>query len=92
MITEAGPTKILSENKDKTVIESIRRRVAVSIERHKSRLLAVVGHHDCAGNQTGEDSQRQHIISAINVIKSWNFNVQIIGLWIDEHWLVSEVQ
>ena len=50
MITEPGPNKILSENKDKNSIDSIKRRVKISVEAHKSRLIAVVGHHDCAGN------------------------------------------
>jgi hypothetical protein len=50
MITEPGPNKILAENNDKIRLASIKERVAISVERHHSNLIALVGHHDCAGN------------------------------------------
>lgn len=27
----------------------------------------------------------------IKTVKSWGFNVEIIGLWVDENWRVCEV-
>jgi hypothetical protein len=36
MITEPGPIRILAENTDKPTIESIKRRVAISTEKHIS--------------------------------------------------------
>ena len=91
MITEPGPNKILSENKDKNSIDSIKRRVAISVEVHKSGLIAIVGHHDCAGNPADKEGQRQHILSAITTAESWGVNAQIIGLWVDENWNVHQV-
>ena len=91
MVTEPGPNKILSENLDKTTVNSIKDRVRISLERHDSNLIAIVGHHDCAGNPSGEDTQKQQIVSAMNSVKSWNFDVQIIGLWVDKSWCVSEI-
>jgi hypothetical protein len=32
MITEPGPNKILAENKDQTIIDSIKRRVEISVK------------------------------------------------------------
>ena len=49
-ITEPGPNFILSEQRDSVSIQSILERLRISIERHKSIGIAVVGHHDCAGN------------------------------------------
>jgi hypothetical protein len=50
MITEPGVDAILSENKDMQTIERIKKRLSISIEKHHSKFIAVVGHHDCAGN------------------------------------------
>ena len=74
MVTEPGPNKILAENGDKATIESIKRRVKISVERHNSKQIAIVGHHDCAGNPVNKDTQITHILSAIKTVKSWGLN------------------
>lgn len=91
MITEPGPNKILAENEDKILIESIRRRVAVSVTAHKSKFIAVIGHYDCAGNPVDEEIQKRNILASIETIKTWEFGIPIVGLWIDENWQVSAV-
>ncbi|MDA3833154.1 MAG: hypothetical protein PF495_07120 [Spirochaetales bacterium] len=91
MVTEPGPNKILAENGDKTTIESIKRRVKISVERHNSKQITIVGHHDCAGNPADKEAQITHILSAIKTVKSWGLNVQITGLWVDENWMICEV-
>ena len=60
MITEPGPNKILSDNNDATLIESLKKRVAISVEKHGSEIIAIVGHFDCAGNPVDERSQKEH--------------------------------
>jgi hypothetical protein len=91
MITEPGPNKILSENTDSALIESIKRRVAISVEVHDSKLIAIVGHYDCAGNPADKETQLRHILSSIITIESWEFEVQIIGLWVDKNWRVATI-
>ncbi len=91
MITEPGPNKILAEMKDTIVLESIRRKVEISVSKHASRIIVVVGHHDCAGNPAPEDEQLEQIRGAIETVKSWNFDVKVIGLWVDKSWTVHEV-
>lgn len=91
MVTEAGPNKILSENRDKEIIESIQKRVKISVERHDSKLIAIVEHYDCAGNRAQKETQISQILSAIKTVESWGFDVQIIGLWISKNWRVYEV-
>lgn len=90
-ITEPGPNKILSENRDKTIVESIKRRVDISVIKHNSKYIAIVGHYDCAGNPVEQDIQLKQIPQAIRVMKEWNFDAQIIGLWVDENWVVCDV-
>ena len=92
VITEPGPNKILSDNTDASMIGSIRRRVAISVQKHGSKLIAIVGHHDCAGNPADTENQRRHTLAAMGVVKKWGFNAQIIGLWVDEAWKVHEVE
>jgi len=91
MITEAGPNKILSENRDNRLIESIKKRVEISVKKHNSKLIAIVGHYDCAGNPVEKDIQLKQILSAIQAVEYWNLNVQIIGLWVDEDWNVYQI-
>ena len=86
MITEPGPNKILSEGKEVSVIESLRKKVEISVEKHNSEVIAVAAHHDCAGNPESEDAQKEHLRKAVNVIVSWGFPVKkIIALWLDEN-------
>ena len=91
MVTEPGPNKILTENGDKAAIESIKKRVEVSVEHHNSKQIAIVGHHDCAGNPTNKETQIAQILSAVKTVKSWGFDVHITGVWVDENWRVCEV-
>ena len=92
LVTEPGPNKILAENKDAGIIESIKRKVKISVERHDSKLVAVVGHHDCAGNPADKDTQMAHILSAVEAVRHWDLNVQVVGLWVDENLKVRLVQ
>ncbi|MFH0888196.1 MAG: carbonic anhydrase [Planctomycetota bacterium] len=91
MITEAGPNKILADNKNRFLLESIKKRIEISVNKHASKLIAIVGHYDCAGNPVEKDNQLQHILSAVKIVESWNFDAQIIGLWVNEKWEVCSV-
>ena len=91
-ITEPGPNKILAINDDSASLKSIRNRINISVLKHGSRLIAIAGHHDCAGNPSDKETQTQHILTAIDMVKSWKYDATIIGLWIDEKWIVHEVK
>ena len=91
MITEPGPNKILAESTDKTKLESIRKRLEISVVKHNSKVVAIAGHHDCAGNPMGKEDQLEHIYTAVEVISEWNMGIKVIGLWVDENWQVSAV-
>lgn len=83
-ITEPGPCRILAENTDKTTVDAIIKRVDVSTNVHGSKLMAVSGHYDCAGNPCDEETQRQQIKKSIEYLKNRCPGIQIIGLWIDQ--------
>lgn len=90
VVTEPGPNGILSEDEDAHTIASIERRVRISVDKHASVGIAVVGHHDCAGNPTPRDEQRKHTMDSIAHMEG-KFDVPVIGLWVDENWEVSEI-
>jgi carbonic anhydrase len=92
MITEPGQDGILAANKNQPIIDSIKKRVGVSTEKHGSRYIAVVGHHDCAGNPVDKNTHIEHISRAIKTVKSWGIKAEVIGLWVDDEWKVSEVE
>ncbi len=92
MITLPGSNKVLAESEDKSTLESIKRCVEISVNLHSSRLVAICGHYDCAGNPTNKETQIKQIIDAIKVTKLWFPNVRVIGLWINQNWEVEEVK
>lgn len=92
VITEPAPNRVIAENKEKPIIDSIKRRVEISIGKHNSKIIVITAHHDCAGNPVDKDKQFDQILSSIKIIESWNFNVPVIGLWINENWEVERVK
>ena len=90
-ITESGPNLILAENSNKTLVKSILARLKISIEHHHSIGVAIVGHHDCAGNPASKEGQLVHIKKAIEFILQQYGKIEIIGLWVDENWKVDEI-
>jgi len=90
-VTEAGPNLILSEARINNLIQSIFCRVNISVERHDSVGIAVVGHHSCAGNPASRDEQGVHTQNAVQLLRQQYENVEVTGLWVDSHWDVHEV-
>jgi hypothetical protein len=90
-ITQPGPNKILAEGNDDAALGVIKKMLEISIFGHDSRHIAIVGHADCAGNPADQQIQINQIEEAVARVKSWGFDAEIIGLWLDEDWVVSEV-
>ena len=91
-ITEAGPCKILAENKDRNIIDSMRFRIGISLQKHNSNLIAVSGHHDCAGNPVADEQQKQQIMKAAKYLKDLYTEVEVVGFWIDHNWKLKTLK
>jgi carbonic anhydrase len=91
VVTEPGPNRILARQSDPHLVKSILDRVGISVERHHSSAVAVVGHYDCAGNPAPEEEQVLHIREAVEFIRQRWSEIEVIGLWVDEHWKVHEI-
>lgn len=87
-ITEPGIDKKVSENTD---LQSIKNKIGISINAHKSGVIVVSGHYDCAGNPVSEEEHISHIKKSVEVICSWKLNVKVIGVWVDSSWNVNVV-
>lgn len=87
-ITEPGPIRILADNKD---VGSIKRRVLISVNKHGSKNVAIVGHHDCAGNPVDKATQLSHLENSVMTVRSWGLGVNVVGLWVDDNWRVNKV-
>ena len=87
-ITEPGVDKTITEN---SVFESIKTKVSISINAHKSELVVLSGHYDCAANQVSNEDHIELIKKGIEVISSWNLGAKVIGVWVDDSWNVNTV-
>jgi len=89
VITEAGPIRILSEQQEPRLVQSILKRLKISMDVHASNGIAVIGHHDCAGNPVEREKQIRQIEASIGFLKKNYPKAAIIGLWVDEQWKVN---
>lgn len=90
-ITEPGPNRVLAEDQNPAQVQSILDRLQISVEKHQSVGIAIVGHHDCAGNPAPKETQLKHIEAAVTRIGRLYANVAVIGLWVDQDWVVHEL-
>jgi hypothetical protein len=90
-ITEPGPVRILAEAEDTAALESIRRRLDISVTKHGSNRVAIVAHADCAGNPVDKQTQLGQLRAAAATVSSWGLNAQIDLLWLGEDWRVLHV-
>lgn len=90
-VTEPGPARILAHNDNPHVIENIRHRIGISVHNHGSKVVAIVAHSQCAGNPIEKDHQLQQLRQAKTTIDSFEFEVEVILLWICEDFESVEV-
>lgn len=90
MITEPGIDGILALNTDRTIINAIKNKVDISITRHDSKNIVLVGHHDCAANKVNEDTHKRQIAAGLSLIRSWDHDnsVEILGIYLNENFEV----
>lgn len=90
-VTEPGPNRVLAEREIDRTVAGVIARVDISVGRHGSKGIAVVGHHDCAGNPADETAQADHTRRAVAFLRRKYPDVEVIGLWVDSDWVVHEL-
>lgn len=91
MITEPSPVAIITSPMRDQRMASIRTRLDISVHHHGSRVVAIVAHHDCAGNAVPSTRQMEQVRESIKAVKLLHPEVEAFALWVDENWEVSEV-
>ena len=90
-ITEAGPVRILAEEQQSALADSILARVDISVNKHKSKAVAVVAHYDCTGNHHSKDEQLEQLKRAVEFLNDKYPDVKIFGLWVNSDWNVEQI-
>ncbi len=90
-ITEPGPNRILALQDDPELVQSIIRRIKISLERHKSKGIAIVGHYDCAGNPVTEKEHVEQLKKAKIFLEKHFQDSCVEMLWVDENWQVHQL-
>jgi carbonic anhydrase len=87
VITEAGPDKIMASTA--TASRLILKRILVSRDNHHSKQIALVAHHDCAGNPGSKEQHLDHLQQSAKIMATWHLGMTILLLWVDENWKVE---
>jgi hypothetical protein len=90
-ITEAGPVKVLAEQTDPVLLDSIFKRIAISTATHGSQTIALCAHADCAGNPLDEPTQKDQLKKATRFLQGKYPTATILMLWLDRNWNVYEL-
>lgn len=94
-ITEAGLVGKLSNNPSQELLEALKTKISISLEKHHSKGIIVHGHEECAGNPVDEETHKKDILNSINVLKNLvGSSVPIIAAYVRRQgsdWVVEEV-
>ncbi|MBU0507049.1 hypothetical protein KJ708_13755 [bacterium] len=90
-ITEPGPIALLSNAPASQETKNIYKRINISVEKHKSVGIAIVAHHDCAGNPVAKEKQLIQLKDAAEHVKKHYPNLPVLELWVNENWEVEEI-
>ncbi|HET9258733.1 MAG TPA: carbonic anhydrase [Acidimicrobiia bacterium] len=88
-ITTAGAIRHLAEDTDQT--QTLLANLAISVDKHGSHQIAVVAHHDCAGNPVPDNTQKTQVSRAMARIREVHPNAEVIGLWLDANLIVERI-
>jgi len=82
-ITEAGLVgKLAKENTDQGLLDSIKNKLVISLEKHRSKGIVVHGHQECAASDAVDDEKhKDDIRKSVQSIKLLiNSSVPVVGV------------
>jgi carbonic anhydrase len=89
LVTTAGTVRHLAEETSET--NTLLRNLALSTRNHGSRHIAVVAHHDCAGNPVADKTQKEQVRLAVRRIRDHHPTAEVTGQWLNEQWIVERI-
>jgi carbonic anhydrase len=84
MITEAGMDGYIADHH--SLPDSLKYKIDISIIKHGSNDIFIVGHHDCGGHPVEEDIHHEHILAAVDKLKELYPDCSVTGVWISDSW------
>ena len=97
-ITEAGLVGQLVNDCQQSLLDSIKQKLSISLEKHHSKGVIVHGHQECAGNPVDDKRHKDDIRKSVEVIKSLvNSSVPVAGVLVKRSsqnpskWEIEEV-
>jgi hypothetical protein len=91
-VTAPAPNHILASQSESSEFTAIMAKIRISVNKHSSVGIAVVGHFDCAGFPAPRETQRQETLAAIELIREEFPGIPVLGLWVDSGSRVSEIE
>ena len=90
LVTAPGVDGVMVQHNAKKIGE-LKEAIGVSAAVHKSGVVVVAGHFDCAGNPVTEEEHKAEIRRDAEMVKSWGLGVEVAGVWVNESWEVERV-
>ena len=93
-ITEAGLVGLLSNNPSQELLESIKKKVLISAEKHHSKGIIVHGHAECAGNPVEDNQHREEVKQAAEIIRGFVPGVEVKPVFVvkeNGNWIIEEI-
>ncbi len=69
-ITEAGIVGLLANNPSQEFLDDLKSKIQISLQKHHSKGILVHGHAECAGDPVDDATHKDHIRTAVEVIKT----------------------
>ncbi len=96
-ITEPGPVRLFASPMteasagDEELRLSVLSRIAISVEKHGSKKMALVAHDLCAGNPLSKSEQVEQLHRSVRALRERFPHLEVIALWLASDWQVVEL-
>lgn len=94
-ITEAGLVGLLANNPSQELLDSLKKKVLISVEKHHSKGIIVHGHQHCAGNPVEDELHKEETKEAAAVIKGFvSEDIEVRPVFVvktENGWMVEEL-
>lgn len=81
-ITEAGLVGQVANGTNSALVEAIKKKLLISIEKHHSKGVTVHGHQECAGNPVDDEKHREDVRKAAEFVRNLAPNTEVIPVFV----------
>jgi hypothetical protein len=89
-VTAPGMVQHIATQTSRT--EAILGDLRISVEKHGSTHIGIAAHADCAGNDVSDAQQKLQVASAITNLEETFPEAQVVGLWVNDRWIIERIR